>query len=39
VLTASFDLDEIRRYREAWGVFRDRRPALYHPILSLDGRG
>jgi N-carbamoylputrescine amidase len=39
VLTASFDLDEVRRYREAWGVFRDRRPALYHPILSLDGRG
>lgn len=39
VLTASFDLDEIRRYREAWGVFRDRRPALYHPMLSLDGRG
>jgi len=39
VLTTRFDLDEIRRYREAWGVFRDRRPALYHPILSLDGRG
>jgi N-carbamoylputrescine amidase len=38
VLTARFDLDEIRRYRQAWGVFRDRRPDLYHPILSLDGR-
>jgi N-carbamoylputrescine amidase len=38
VLTASFDLDEVRRYRQAWGVFRDRRPDLYHPILSLDGR-
>jgi N-carbamoylputrescine amidase len=38
VLTARFDLDEIRRYRRAWGVFRDRRPDLYHPILSLDGR-
>jgi N-carbamoylputrescine amidase len=39
VLTAAFDLDEVRRYREAWGVFRDRRPDLYYPILSLDGRG
>jgi N-carbamoylputrescine amidase len=38
VLTARFDLEEIRRYRQAWGVFRDRRPDLYHPILSLDGR-
>jgi N-carbamoylputrescine amidase len=39
VLTASFDLEELRRYRHAWGVFRDRRPDLYHPLLSLDGRG
>jgi N-carbamoylputrescine amidase len=39
VLTAAFDLDEIRRYRQSWGVFRDRRPDLYYPILSLDGRG
>jgi N-carbamoylputrescine amidase len=38
VLTATFDLDEIRRYRQSWGIFRDRRPDLYHPILSLDGR-
>jgi N-carbamoylputrescine amidase len=39
VLTAQFDLDEVRRYRQAWGVFRDRRPDLYYPLLSLDGRG
>jgi len=39
VLTAAFDLDEVRRYRQAWGVFRDRRPDLYYPLLSLDGRG
>ena len=39
VLTARFDLDEVRRYREVWGLFRDRRPDLYYPILSLDGRG
>jgi N-carbamoylputrescine amidase len=38
VLTAEFDLDEVRRYRQAWGLFRDRRPDLYYPLLSLDGR-
>jgi N-carbamoylputrescine amidase len=38
VLTAEFDLDAVRRYRQAWGVFRDRRPDLYYPLLSLDGR-
>jgi N-carbamoylputrescine amidase len=39
VLTASFDLEAVRSYRQAWGVFRDRRPDLYYPLLSLDGRG
>jgi N-carbamoylputrescine amidase len=39
VLTAAFDLERIRHYRQAWGVFRDRRPELYHPLLSFDGRG
>lgn len=37
VLTAEFDLDQIREYREAWGVFRDRRPSLYGPLLTMDG--
>ena len=37
VLTATFDLDAIRSYRTAWGVFRDRRPELYGPIMTLDG--
>ena len=37
VITARFDLDRIREYRESWGVFRDRRPDLYGPILTLDG--
>jgi len=36
-LTASFDLDAIREYRRAWGVFRDRRPELYKSITTLDG--
>ena len=29
VLTASFDLAEIERYRAEWGFFRDRRTDLY----------
>lgn len=37
VLTATFDLDEIRRYREDWGVFRDRRPARYGALMTMDG--
>ncbi|HEX9208236.1 MAG TPA: N-carbamoylputrescine amidase [Steroidobacteraceae bacterium] len=38
VLTATFDFDLLRRQRHAWGVFRDRRPELYGPIFTLDGR-
>lgn len=38
IITHTFDLDEIRRYRESWGVFRDRRPDLYGRILTLDGQ-
>ncbi|MEO5756754.1 MAG: N-carbamoylputrescine amidase [Mesorhizobium sp.] len=37
-LLASFDLDEIESYREAWGVFRDRRPEMYGALRTLDGR-
>jgi len=37
VLTARFDLEEVRKRRQAWGVFRDRRPELYGPIMTLDG--
>ncbi len=36
VLTARFDLDGIARQRAAWGLFRDRRPDLYGPVLTLD---
>jgi len=39
VLTASFDLEAVQAKRTAWGVFRDRRPELYAPILTLDGTG
>ena len=37
VVTASFDLAAIRAQRAAWGLFRDRRPDLYGPLLTLDG--
>jgi N-carbamoylputrescine amidase len=37
VITATFDLDAIAAQRRGWGVFRDRRPELYDPLLSLDG--
>jgi N-carbamoylputrescine amidase len=37
VITASFDLEQIREYRHSWGLFRDRRPDLYGPLLKLDG--
>lgn len=37
VLTASFDLDELEKQRADWGIFRDRRPDLYKPILTYDG--
>ena len=38
VITATFDLAKIRAQRHAWGVFRDRRPDLYTPLLTFDGR-
>ncbi|HVJ43382.1 MAG TPA: N-carbamoylputrescine amidase [Dongiaceae bacterium] len=38
VLTASFDLDEIRTQRAGWGLFRDRRPELYTALMTLDGQ-
>jgi N-carbamoylputrescine amidase len=37
VLTATFDRDELRQMRHAWGLFRDRRPDLYGPLMTLDG--
>jgi len=37
VVTATFDLDEVRRYREMWSMFRDRRPEMYRRLQTLDG--
>eukprot|EP00899_Mesostigma_viride_P024611 jgi/Mesvir1/5334/Mv15423-RA.1 len=38
VLVAEFDLDALRVKRASWGIFRDRRPQLYGPVNSLDGK-
>ena len=37
ILVHGFDLDEIKDYRESWGVFRDRRPEHYQALMTLDG--
>ena len=37
VLLHTFDLDAVRRRRDGWGLFRDRRPAMYHTLLTSDG--
>lgn len=39
VITAQFDLDAVAAQRAEWGVFRDRRPDLYGPLLTMDGQG
>ncbi len=33
-IAATFDLTRIKKYRYSWGIFRDRRPSMYHPILK-----
>ena len=38
VLTADFDLDQTRRLRDNWFVFRDRRPELYGALVTYDGQ-
>jgi N-carbamoylputrescine amidase len=37
IITARFDRTAIAARRRNWGVFRDRRPELYAPLLTLDG--
>ena len=36
-VTQEFDLAEIAEMRAHWGLFRDRRPDLYGPLLTMDG--
>ena len=37
VITATFDLDGMRTYRDQWSLFRDRRPDLYDAVMTMDG--
>lgn len=37
VIVASYDLDALAKARAAWGLFRDRRPDLYRPLMTADG--
>ena len=37
VLDTTFDLNQTAQLRDNWFVFRDRRPELYGPLVSLDG--
>lgn len=37
ILIAEFDLKQLDLQRAEWGIFRDRRPDLYKPLLSYDG--
>lgn len=32
-LTAELDLEQTRKYREYWGIYRDRRPDMYQQIV------
>jgi N-carbamoylputrescine amidase len=38
VLIHEFDRETIRTFRDAWGIYRDRRPDLYQTIATLDGK-
>lgn len=38
VLVAPVDLDQARAFRAGMGFFRDRRPDLYSPLLTRDGK-
>jgi N-carbamoylputrescine amidase len=38
VLVAELDLEKASRFRAGFGFFRDRRPELYGPMLTLDGK-
>jgi N-carbamoylputrescine amidase len=37
IINAAFDFEEIAAMRASWGLFRDRRPDLYGPLLTADG--
>lgn len=38
VLVQTLDLAVMHEERLTWGIYRDRRPEMYGPLLGLDGR-
>jgi len=38
IIYAELNYSEAQNARAGWGFFRDRRPDLYGPLLTLDGR-
>ncbi|ART83708.1 N-carbamoylputrescine amidase [Oceanisphaera profunda] len=38
VIVHSFDLEQIANTRASWGLFRDRRPAMYQTLQTSDGK-
>ena len=38
VILHTFDLEKLEKFRQSWGVFRDRRPELYGAIATMDGK-
>jgi len=38
VITATFEREALHAFRASWGLFRDRRPDLYKPLLTTSGR-
>ena len=38
VVVHEFDMEMIRNFRDAWGIYRDRRPDLYQTVATLDGK-
>lgn len=39
ILYAQLDFAEAQAFRAGFGFFRDRRPELYRPLMTLDGDG
>jgi N-carbamoylputrescine amidase len=37
IIMQEFDLEQCKRARENWGLFRDRRPAMYGALMTSDG--
>ena len=37
ILIHTFDRQSVRRARESWGLFRDRRPGAYRSLMTSDG--